>query len=112
MKDGGRDWSSASSTVGCNPLRFCTSGSDGESGGPLGGDIGSWTGFEALGSSPALSAFAILIAWNLANLDFAAISGRRGVCHIPRSSRKVEAARKVSAVCLYNCKVPELTGSY
>lgn len=48
----------------------------------------SGVGFDRLGSSPALMAFAMRRAWNLANLILAAISGSSGG-QIWRSSRKV-----------------------
>lgn len=39
-------------------------------------------------------------AWNLANLVFAEISGSASFFHTDSISRKVEAARRVSAVLL------------
>lgn len=99
--------SDTSSTEGCREraascdadcITACTSGSLSAG---LSSSSGSFTaGFVALGSSPALSAFAILSAWYLANLILAATSGSGGF-QICRSSRKVAAAWNVSAVCLW-----------
>ena len=100
MKDGGREWSLPSSTVGCRLVIRCTSGSSGESAGGSGACSGS--GFDRFGSSPLRSAFAIRSAWNLAYFDLAAISGLSGVCHMPSRSRNVAAAWKICAVCLFH----------
>lgn len=76
------DWSNA-----------CTSGSSTSSSSSCFG-----AGLLSFGSSPALIALTIRTAWNLANLILPAISG--SAPQIEQSSRKVAAARKVSAVCL------------
>ena len=89
--DIGREVSLPSSTVGCKDLMRWASESFRSSGGSLGGST-SWTGFEAFGSSPALRAFTIRKAWNLAYFDLAAISWSKGFCHIFRRSKKVAAA--------------------
>jgi hypothetical protein len=98
MKEGGRECSLPSSTVGCRPFIRRTSGSSADKAGGTGGS--SCTGFDRFGSSPLRRAFAILKAWNLAYLILEAISGLSGVCHVPNRSRKVAAAWKVWAVCL------------
>jgi hypothetical protein len=59
----------------------------------------SWTGFVALGSSPALMALRMRSAWYFAYFVFAAISGSL-FFHIDIISRNVDAARSVSTVCL------------
>lgn len=78
----------------------CTSGS---SGSKAGGDTGcsgvSCTGLVALGSSPALIALRMRRAWYFAYFVFAAISASL-FFHIDIISRKVDAARSVSTVCL------------
>jgi len=71
--DVGRDVSLPSSTIGCKECIRRTSGSFGSSGGSFGGSA-SGTGFEAFGSSPALRAFTIRKAWNLAYFDLAETS--------------------------------------
>jgi hypothetical protein len=78
----------------------CTSGSFGSN---AGGDAGccgvSCTGFVAFGSSLALMAFTMRSAWYFANLILEVISGSL-FFHIDMISRNVDAARRVSAVCL------------
>lgn len=77
----------------------CTSGS---SGSKAGGDAARWvscTGFVALGSSPALIALRMRRAWYLAYFVFAAISASL-FFQTDIISRNVEAARRVSTVCL------------
>jgi len=70
------------------------------------GDMGccgvSCTGFVALGSSLALIALTMRSAWYLANFVLEVISGSL-FFHIDMISRKVDAARRVSAVCLGGC---------
>ena len=79
----------------------CTSESFGSN---AGGDIGccgvSCTGFVAFGSSLALIALTMRKAWYFANLVLEVISGSL-FFHIDMISRNVDAARRVSAVCLY-----------
>lgn len=56
-------------------------------------------GFVAFGSSLALMALTMRSAWYLANLVLEVISGSL-FFHTDMTSRKVDAARRVSAVCL------------
>lgn len=60
----------------------------------------SWTGLVRFGSSLALMALTMRRAWYLANLVLEAISGSESCFHMDMISRKVEAARSVSAVAL------------
>jgi hypothetical protein len=77
-----------------------TSGSFGSR---AGGDATSFgsslTGLVRFGSSPALTAFSMRKAWYFAYLVLEVISGS-SFFHMDRISRKVEAARSVSAVLL------------
>jgi hypothetical protein len=77
-----------------------TSGSFGSRAGGAATSCGvSLTGLVRLGSSPALTAFRMRRAWYFAYLVFDVISGS-SFFHMDRISRKVEAARSVSAVWL------------
>lgn len=66
----------------------------------LGSPGSSTSGAGRFGSSPALSAFAILLAWYFANTIFFEFSAFIGP-NIFWSSKNVAAARNVSAVCLF-----------
>jgi hypothetical protein len=91
----------------------CTSGSLGSNaGGDMGWSCVSCTGFDALGSSLALMALTMRRAWYFANFVLDVISGSL-FFHIDIISRKVEAARSVSAVCLFRLvSRPVATASY
>lgn len=89
--------------VVCEPPSFMrwTSGSLGSSvGGEAAKGASSLTGLERFGSSLALIAFRMRIAWYFANLVFEVTSESGSFFHMVSMSRKVEAARKVSAVPL------------
>jgi hypothetical protein len=80
---------------------LCTSGSSGSRAGGAASSCGvSLTGFVRFGSSPALIAFNIRRAWYLAYFVFDVISGS-SFFHTERTSRKVEAASRVSTVLLW-----------
>lgn len=64
------------------------------------GEASVFLGLEVFGSSPAFIAFIIRTAWYLAYLILEAVSAS-GWPHAWPRSRKVAAAWKVSAVCLY-----------
>jgi hypothetical protein len=82
-----------------SPPSCWTSGSLGSRGCRFSSGVGSGFGFDSFGSFPSFMAFAIRTAFHLAYLILAWISGS-GSPQIFSSSRKVDAARKVSAVCL------------